>query len=361
MAGVAGRDAPTAPPRGRRRCARDDEPLAHEDQVGVREVVRRRECSDGDAVATGDRRQRVALAHLVADARVGRRNAVAGVRGESRPTSTAAIDSTMDAPTTPWTRAVRARGMRPPPPARRAVYRRLARVERPERQVSRGQRPRRRASARRSASSRSSSDSRWSTKRIVSAIARWPACSAMRRCISCPTRRYAGGPAGRCAARASASPPVRSSAWRSGCGTPSRRRRAPAAGTARQGAVRFAERSIAASNSAVWPASSISAGRSYPWRGREWLPFDGEHAVALQVTERAVVGKDVEPVVDSLERAAGLVPPVRPLTDVGPKQGHALVGRAVAEPSTGAGDRADLSAGTASPRGACPRHRDRSR
>ena len=65
---------------------------------------------------------------------------------------------------------------------------------------------------------------------------------------------------------------------------------------------------------------------------RQWLPFDGEHAVALQVTERAVVRKDVEAVVDSLERAAGLVPPVRPLTDVGPKQGHALVGREAPNP-----------------------------
>ena len=54
--------------------------------------------------------------------------------------------------------------------------------------------------------------------------------------------------------------------------------------------------------------------------------------MALQVTERAVVGKDVEPVVDPLERAAGLVPPVLPFTDIRPEQGHALVGREAPHP-----------------------------
>ena len=48
----------------------------------------------------------------------------------------------------------------------------------------------RRASALRSAWSRSSSGSpEWSTKRIISAIARCPACSAISRCISWPTDR----------------------------------------------------------------------------------------------------------------------------------------------------------------------------
>jgi len=47
----------------------------------------------------------------------------------------------------------------------------------------------RRASAARSASSRSRSLSPWSTYCIAAAIARWPACSAMSRCIVCAIRR----------------------------------------------------------------------------------------------------------------------------------------------------------------------------
>ena len=47
----------------------------------------------------------------------------------------------------------------------------------------------RRRALRRSASRRSSATSLWSTKLIASAIARWPACSAMSRCIRWQTRR----------------------------------------------------------------------------------------------------------------------------------------------------------------------------
>jgi transposase len=52
----------------------------------------------------------------------------------------------------------------------------------------------RRRSERRSDSRRSKSVAPWSTKVIASARARCPACSAMARCISWATRRYAGWP-----------------------------------------------------------------------------------------------------------------------------------------------------------------------
>ena len=45
--------------------------------------------------------------------------------------------------------------------------------------------------------------------------------------------------------------------------------------------------------------------------GVERLPLDGQHAVALQVAEGAVVGQDVEAVVGALEGPAGLVAAVR--------------------------------------------------
>ncbi len=49
---------------------------------------------------------------------------------------------------------------------------------------------------------------------------------------------------------------------------------------------------------------------------RQRLPLDGEHAVTLEVSERAVVSENVEPVVDPLERATGLVPAVAPVADI---------------------------------------------
>ena len=60
---------------------------------------------------------------------------------------------------------------------------------------------------------------------------------------------------------------------------------------------------------------------------RQALPLDGEHAVALQVAERAVVGEHVEAVVDALERAAGPMTPVEALPHVGLQQLGALDGR----------------------------------
>ena len=49
---------------------------------------------------------------------------------------------------------------------------------------------------------------------------------------------------------------------------------------------------------------------------RERLPLEGQHAMALQVAERAVVAEHVETVRRALERAARLVPPVRAMADV---------------------------------------------
>src|SRR5439155_4312945 len=58
------------------------------------------------------------------------------------------------------------------------------------------QAPARRRAAARSASSRSSSTPEWSAKVIAAAIARWPARSAMSRCIAWQILRYAGWPWG---------------------------------------------------------------------------------------------------------------------------------------------------------------------
>ena len=49
--------------------------------------------------------------------------------------------------------------------------------------------------------------------------------------------------------------------------------------------------------------------------GRQALPLDGQHAVALQVAERAVVRDDLEAVADRLPPAAGAVAAVRALAD----------------------------------------------
>ncbi len=123
-------------------------------------------------------------------------------------------------------------------------------------------------------------------------------------------------PADRCAARACASPHVRSSASRSGCGTPSTARRAPAEGTARPARVEV-RRPFHRRVELCAVASVVDlSGRSYPWRGDSGCHSIGEHPVTLQVAECAVVGEDVEAVVDALEGAAGLVPSIRALTDV---------------------------------------------
>ena len=60
---------------------------------------------------------------------------------------------------------------------------------------------------------------------------------------------------------------------------------------------------------------------------RQILPVDGQHPVALQVPERAVVGHDVERVGRMLEGPAGAVPAVLPLPGAGPEHPDPLFGR----------------------------------
>ena len=66
--------------------------------------------------------------------------------------------------------------------------------------------------------------------------------------------------------------------------------------------------------------------------GRQRLPLDRQHPVPLEVPEGPVVAQDVEPVVGALEGPAGLVAPVRPLSDVRAQQRHPLVGREAPHP-----------------------------
>ena len=56
-------------------------------------------------------------------------------------------------------------------------------------------------------------------------------------------------------------------------------------------------------------------GRSAPRSGVSALPLDGEHPVALEVAEGAVVGDDLEAVAQRLEAAAGAVAAVGALAD----------------------------------------------
>ena len=60
---------------------------------------------------------------------------------------------------------------------------------------------------------------------------------------------------------------------------------------------------------------------------REILPLHREHSVTLQVAERAVVRKHVEPVGDRLERTPGLVSPIPALADVRAHDARSLLGR----------------------------------
>jgi hypothetical protein len=59
--------------------------------------------------------------------------------------------------------------------------------------------------------------------------------------------------------------------------------------------------------------------------GREALPLDGQHAVALEVAERAVVGDDLEAVAQRLEAAARPVAAVDALADEVAQHASALV------------------------------------
>ncbi len=81
-----------------------------------------------------------------------------------------------------------------------------------------------------------------------------------------------------------------------------------------------ADRSIVSSKSSAATGVVDQLGPDVAVVGRERLPLDGQHAMPLQVAERAVVGEDVEAVVDALEGPAGLVPAVLPIADVGRDQ-----------------------------------------
>ena len=61
-------------------------------------------------------------------------------------------------------------------------------------------------------------------------------------------------------------------------------------------------------------------GDAGPEVGAETLPLAGQHPVALQVAEAAVVGDDLEPVAERLEAAAGPVAAVGALADQLPEQ-----------------------------------------
>ena len=61
--------------------------------------------------------------------------------------------------------------------------------------------------------------------------------------------------------------------------------------------------------------ATTSSGTSAPRSGVSALPLDGEHPVALEVAERAVVGDDLEAVAQRLEAAARAVAAVRALAD----------------------------------------------
>ena len=50
---------------------------------------------------------------------------------------------------------------------------------------------------------------------------------------------------------------------------------------------------------------------------RESLPFDGAHAMALKISESAVVTEHIEPVVDAFESSSWTVATVGSVADVG--------------------------------------------
>ena len=114
------------------------------------------------------------------------------------------------------------------------------------------------------------------------------------------------GPAASCAARTDASLRVRSSASRSACGTRARPRTRPGRGNAIDEHVVQRGRTL---HRVVEARRRPRRRRRLPARrsrdaGDSVLPLDRQHAVALQVAERAVVAEDVEAVRGALERAA---------------------------------------------------------
>ena len=82
-------------------------------------------------------------------------------------------------------------------------------------------------------------------------------------------------------------------------------------------------------------------------RDAEPLPLDRQHSVTLQVAKRAVVGDELEAVVGPLEGAAGTVPSVAPVADVGLQQGDPVL---VTEPAYSPGR---LALGTVELRETC--------
>ena len=58
---------------------------------------------------------------------------------------------------------------------------------------------------------------------------------------------------------------------------------------------------------------------------RQALPLEREQAVTLEIAKGTIVGQHVEAVRGALERAAGTMPPVGPLADVGAQDRGPLV------------------------------------
>ena len=193
--------------------------------------------------------------------------------------------------------------------------------------------------------------------------ARWPACSAMSRCISWHTRRYAGWP---CGAVRSSSMCIASRAF---ICIANRMRYASdtaygaCSGNVDRRARRTAPRRVPSRRrtASASPASRDRLGDLVAVTRRERLPLDREHAVTLQVAERAVVGEHVEAVVDALERAARAVTPVvaRPRRTPRSSATRSSAPSVRTRASTWSSGR--WCAGSRSRRAPCPRRRDRSR
>ena len=179
----------------------------------------------------------------------------------------------------------------------------------------RGQTPvtlaRRRAGPPRRARRRAARARRWCGRRsvIAAAIARWPACSAMSRCISWRDLAVRGMARRRGAQLEQVHRLARVHLHHEAdAGTRATPRTTPARGTGRRARRRATpsapsrRRTVARGRLRRSPR-----GRRSRARVRQRLPLDREHAVTLQVAERAVVGEDVEAVVDALERAARAV------------------------------------------------------
>ncbi len=130
-------------------------------------------------------------------------------------------------------------------------------------------------------------------------------------------------------------PLARSSPSRSGPETPWTRRTGATSGPHRASAS-HSSAAIRPSRAASRPgAHGLDLVRRVRARGRrEALPLDREHAMALEVAERAVVAEHVEPVRRRLEGPPGPVTAVRAIADVRRAGPAPLVGRACARASS---------------------------